>query len=80
MDDLRIEFGETRAKVRNWVQRGLFGKRVAQAGKLRVPQRTVIHFICCHPAEYKLAKVDQAWLCAVLFAEVVTRARKREGR
>jgi hypothetical protein len=80
MDDLQVEFGETRAKVRNWIHRGLFGKRVAQAGKLRIPQKAVVRFICYHPAEYNLVNVDQAWLCAVLFAEVVTRARKREGR
>lgn len=79
LDDLRVEFGETRAKVRNWVQRGLFGKRVAQAGKIRIPQKAVVRFICYRPAEYKLVKVKQAWLCAVLFAEILTGARKREG-
>jgi len=79
LDDLRVEFGETRARVRNWVQRGLFGRWVARAGKIRIPQKAVIRFICYHPAEYKLMKVDQTWLRALLFAEVVRSARKREG-
>lgn len=77
--DLTIEFGVSRARVRNWIHRGLFGKHVVRVGKVRIPEKAVIRFICYHPAEYSLMDLDQAWLRALLFGEMLTGRRKRDG-
>ncbi len=59
-------FGVQEPKVLRWLDRGLFGVRLA-AGIGAVPQTAVRRFIQQHPHEYDLARVEQAHFKSLVF-------------
>jgi hypothetical protein len=79
VDALRALFGASKAKVQHWIQEGLFGKRIEQAGAVRIPEAAVVRFVRNHAAEYRLSKVDQPRFRALLFGGIPRRSRKRGG-
>jgi len=73
LTDLSEVFGESRHKVRRWMDRGLFGK-VHKHGGRRVTEKNVLRFIRDHYYEIDLRRVDDKWFKAMVFGEYGIRA------
>lgn len=79
LDDLRLAFGESRATVRTWIRKGMFGRRAMSAGSGGISERAVIRFVAKRDDTYNLLRVDPFLFRALAFAELPPRPRKRGG-
>lgn len=71
-------FGEGEAKVRSWVNRGLFGQQYRYKTEVAVSEGDVRRFITGNACEYNLIRVNQERFKLLLFAGVAASDAERE--
>lgn len=61
--DLAELLGASPASIRRWSRIGWL-----PLVNVRIPETAVVRFLTCHPREYQLRRVDEAWFKGLLFS------------